>query len=129
MGVYAAMIVSILFALVMAYVASIHFRRGNLSPGTFAFWLAVWAVFIAVAATAPFWPRILAHIPIAARLFDVVVAGLIVVLAVNSFRNAVLLSRLERKLTMLVEDLALKDSVRRNDLPEEGSSDAGRDTR
>jgi hypothetical protein len=120
------MILSILFGLAMAYAATIHFRRGNLSPGAFAFWLTVWVVFLAIAATAPFWPKLLKYIPLATRLFDVVVAGLLIALAVNSFRNALFITKLERKLGDFIADLAVKEAAGRGELPDKG--EAGSET-
>ncbi|MHC4662626.1 MAG: DUF2304 family protein [Planctomycetota bacterium] len=131
MGYYPAMILLILFSLVMAYAALIHFRRGNLSPVGFAFWLVVWIILIVVGATAPFWTPFLVRMRLATRLFDVVVGGLLLLLLMNSFRNSVLVAKLNNRLGRLVEDIAMDEGARSGQIPgptkpEEGS---GEDTK
>jgi len=83
----------------------------------FIVWLGVFGLFIAFACTAPVWPGILEKFPIAARLFDIVMAVLIIALIVNSFRNAILISKLDRRLVSLTRDIALRDAEKEGNIP------------
>ncbi|TET33907.1 MAG: DUF2304 domain-containing protein [Planctomycetota bacterium] len=122
MGVLPAMILSILFSLIMAYAATIHFRKGNLSSVAYALWLVIWIAFIVTAATAPLWPRLLERFPIVMRLTDFIIQMMLVVLLISSFRNTVHVTKLERRLSRLTEDLAIKNGIESGQLPPANAS-------
>lgn len=100
-------IVAILFALWMMYFTHLHYRRHEFSRVESILWQVLWVGLVVVVV----FPRsvrfILATFSIS-RTFDLVVIVGIVILFSVTFRNYVLLKRMEHKIEELVSHEALK---------------------
>lgn len=99
-------IVAILFALWMVYFSYLHFRRGEFNRVEFALWQLIWLGLIFVVIFPASVKFILKTFSIT-RTFDlVVIVGMIILFGIT-FRNYVLLRRVERRL----EDIVRKESL------------------
>lgn len=102
----AIQLVAILFALWMIYFTFLHFRRREFSKSEFIIWLVLWIGLIVVVIYPASVKFILTTFSIS-RTFDLVVIVGIIALYGITFRNYVLLRRVERKL----EDVVRKESL------------------
>lgn len=104
-------IVAILFALWMIYFTYLHYRRHEFGRAEALFWQLLWLGLVVVV----IFPRsvkfILTTFSIS-RTFDLIVIIGIVILFGVTFRNYVILKRMERKVEDLVRTEALKGQVR-----------------
>lgn len=99
-------IVAILFALWMIYFSYLHFRRGEFNRYEFAIWEILWLGLIAIVIFPKSVQFILTTFSIT-RTFDlVVIVGMIILFGVT-FRNYVVVKRLEKKIELTVR----KDSL------------------
>ena len=100
--------VAIIFALWMIYFSYLHFRRGEFSKKEFILWEILWLglVFVVIYPGSVNFILKTFHI---VRTFDFVVVVGIVVLFGVTFRNYVLLKRLEKKIENIVRADSLKD--------------------
>jgi len=90
-------IVAVLFALIMLYFSYLHFRRGEFKKVEFGLWLIVWLGLIMVVIYPSSVDFILETFSIT-RAFDfVVVVGMVVVFGVT-FRNYVIVRRMEKRI-------------------------------
>ncbi|MFA6553689.1 MAG: DUF2304 domain-containing protein [Patescibacteria group bacterium] len=100
-------IVAILFALWMVYFSYLHFRRGEFNKLEFILWQLVWAGLVVVVIFPASVQFILKTFSIS-RTFDLIVIIAIIILFGITFRNYVIVKRIEKKLTKLVIDESLK---------------------
>lgn len=99
-------IAAILFALWMVYFTYLHFRRGEFRKIEFIFWQILWIGLIVVVLFPQSVNFLLETFSIS-RTFDLVVIVGIVILFGVTFRNYVIVKRIEKK---------VEDSVRRESL-------------
>lgn len=102
-------ILAILFVLWMTYFSYLHYRRREFSVIEFIFWMVVWIGLTVVV----FFPHSVDYFLVKFSItsaFDLVVIVGIVVLFGITFRNYVLLRRTERKVELLVRELASKEA-------------------
>lgn len=100
-------IVAIIFALWMIYFTFLHFRRGEFTKSELIIWQVLWIGLIVVVIYPNSVKFVLNTFKIS-RAFDLIVIVGMVVLFGITFRNYVLLRRVERKL----EDMVRKESLR-----------------
>lgn len=100
-------IVAIIFALWMTYFTFLHFRRKEFSKPELVVWQILWIGLIIVVLTPKSVKFILDAFKIS-RTFDLVVITGIVVLFGVTFRNYVLLRRMEKK----IEDVVRRESLK-----------------
>lgn len=100
-------VVAIIFALWMIYFTFLHFRRGEFTKSELVIWQVLWVGLVAVVIYPNSVKFILNTFKIS-RTFDLIVITGIVVLFGITFRNYVLLRRVERKF----EDMVRKESLR-----------------
>lgn len=103
-------IVAILFALWMMYFSFLHYRRKEFNRIEFALWEVLWVGLIVVVIF-PTSVRFLLDAFSITRTFDFVVVVGIVVLFGVTFRNYVIVRRVERRLEELVRKQALDKSA------------------
>jgi hypothetical protein len=99
-------ILAILFVLWMTYFSFLHYRRKEFSFWEFTFWQTAWiglAVVVIFPKTTGFITRTFGFY----RALDFLTVGAIVILLGVTFRNYVLLRRLERQLQEAVRKIAL----------------------
>lgn len=101
-------IVAIIFALWMIYFSYLHWRRNEFNKLEFIFWQILWLGLIVVVIFPGCANFILKTFSIS-RTFDLVVIVGIVVLFAISFRNYVIISRLDKKIEKLVRIESLKE--------------------
>jgi hypothetical protein len=99
------------FALGMAYVIYVDFRRRRFALAGFLFWEAVW-VGLAVVALVPDLFQPLSRALQLARLMDLVMVVAILMLVALVYRGHVRLNELSTRLERLVREQALKDFSR-----------------
>ncbi len=102
-------IVAILFALWMTYFTYLHFKRGEFGKVEAILWQVAWCGLVVVVIF-PHSVQFILNTFSISRTFDLVVIIGIVVLFGITFRNYVILKRMERK----VEDLVRTDALRGN---------------
>ena len=100
--------VAIIFALWMIYFSYLHYRRGEFSKVEFTLWEALWVGLIFVFIFPVSVKFILQAFSIT-RTFDLVVIVGVVVLFGVTFRNYVIVKRIERKLENSVRNDSLKN--------------------
>lgn len=104
-------ILAIIFALWMIYFTNLHFRRKEFTRTEFLFWMVLWVGLMLVVLFPGTVGFVLKAFSIS-RTFDLVVIVGIIVLFGVTFRNYVLLRRLEKRLEMFVRTEALdKDRI------------------
>lgn len=110
-------VASVLFALFMLYVSSIHKRKAGLSPIEMSFWYSVWFLFIVVAVF-PQWLTGIAGVFNFLRVFDmVVVVGMMFVttlLVFNYFHQRELYAKFETLLREMAIERAKKHDKKRS---------------
>lgn len=99
-------IVAILFALWMIYFSYLHFRRGEFKKVEFVLWQLLWLGLIVVVIFPKSVQFILKTFSIT-RTFDLVVIVGIIILFGITFRNYVIVKRLERKIELAVRKESL----------------------
>lgn len=105
-------ITAIIFALLMIYVALIHYKKGQLNGIEILSWIVIWVVAIFIVA----FPEILrtyAKNVLFTRVFDFMVMGgffLVISLVSASYMKS---KRNEKKLEDLVRKLALKETKKK----------------
>lgn len=102
-------IVAILFALWMIYFSYLHFRRHEFSMTELLFWQVLWVGLIAVVVY-PTSVRFILQTFSISRTFDLIVIIGIVILYGITFRNYVLLRRIERRLEEVIRLDALREA-------------------
>ncbi len=105
-------VLAIIFALWMVYFSFLHFRRGEFTKIEFISWQILWVGLIAVV----IYPRsvqfILTSFSIS-RTFDLVVVVAIVVLFGITFRNYVIVRRMEKRIEAFTREETLKTIEKR----------------
>ncbi len=101
-------IVAVFFALIMIYFSYLHFRRGEFRKIEFFFWLILWLGLIVVTVYPSSVSVFLEAFSIT-RAFDlVVVVGIVVVFGVT-FRNYVIVRRMEKRIEDFTRNESIKD--------------------
>lgn len=108
-------IFAILFACWMVYFTKLHYNRGEFRRLEFTLWMFLWAglVFVVI------FPRsvgFLLHLFSINRAFDLVVIVGVIVLFGITFRNYVIVRRLERRLEQAIRTEALTGLNNRPDV-------------
>lgn len=101
-------VVAGVFAVGMMYQAYLHFRRHDLGVGGFALWSTLWVGLLAVTLAPGFFQNFIsvAHV---ARLLDLVtIIGLLVFTGI-SYQLYIKIRGMQRTITTLVRQIALKD--------------------
>jgi len=101
-------IIAIIFALWMIYFSYLHFKRGEFNRVEFLFWQILWIGLIVVVIFPASVNFILKTFSIT-RTFDLVVIVGIVILFAITFRNYVIIKRMEKKIEDFVRKESLKD--------------------
>ncbi len=101
-------ILAILFALWMIYFSYLHFRRGEFRRIEFILWQVLWIGLVVVVLFPTSVKFILEAFSIS-RTFDLVIIVGIVVLFGVTFRNYVIVKRMERKIEEFIRKESLKD--------------------
>ncbi len=102
--------IAILFALWMTYFSYLHFRRKEFTIVEFSLWQILWIGLVIVVIFPQSVSFILRSFSIS-RTFDlVVIVGMVILFAIT-FRNLVLLKRLNRRLEDLVRASTLKPTL------------------
>jgi len=101
-------ILAIIFALWMIYFSYLHFRRGEFKRIEFVLWQLLWIGLVIVVIFPKSVKFILETFSIT-RTFDLVVVVGIVVLFGVTFRNYVIVKRIEKKVEDVIRHEALKD--------------------
>lgn len=105
-------ILAILFALWMMYFSYLHFRRKEFSLGEVLLWQVLWIGLVIVVIFPGSVSFLLRSFSIS-RTFDfVVIVGMVILYAVT-FRNLVLLKRVDRRLEDLVRSNAIDNAIRK----------------
>ena len=99
-------IVALAFCLFMIYLAFVHYKRKNLGPGEFIFWILAWCTVLFFA----LFPRVLD--PVIARLFvtrvlDLVMLAGFVILSYLGFQNHIGVKDLQKRVEQLVRQQTL----------------------
>jgi len=99
-------IVALVFCLFMLYLAFVHFKRKNLGPGEFIFWVLAWCTVLFFA----LFPRVLD--PLITRLFvtrvlDLVMLAGFVILSYLGFQNHIGVKDLQKRVEQLVRQQTL----------------------
>lgn len=102
-------LVAIIFALWMLYFSYLHFRRREFNRIEFALWQVLWLGLLVVVIVPKSVNFILQAFSIS-RTFDLVVVVGIVILFGVTFRNYVVLKRLERKIEESVRKHAIDNA-------------------
>ncbi len=99
-------IVSVLFAIIMLYVVSVHRKKKSLSPVEASFWFSSWGLFIVIAV----FPDLLSDISgflSFTRVFD-----LLIVIALMVLSSVLFLSYFKQKeLSKKLEDAVRRDAI------------------
>lgn len=103
-------IVAILFALWMTYFTYLHYKRGEFGRVEAVFWQILWFGLVVVVIF-PHSVRFILTTFSISRTFDLIVIIGIVILFGVTFRNYVILKRMERKVEDLVRTEALKGTT------------------
>lgn len=104
-------IVAIVFALWMVYFTFLHFRRKEFSLTEFTLWQMLWFGLMIVVIFPKSIRFLLATFSIS-RTFDLVVIVGIVILFGVTFRNYVIIRRIEKRVEEFVRQEALQEHVR-----------------
>lgn len=104
-------IVAIVFALWMVYFTFLHFRRKEFSVPEFMLWQLLWFGLVIVVVF-PKSIRFLLTTFSISRTFDLVVIVGIVILFGVTFRNYVIIRRIEKRVEEFVRKEALQEHVR-----------------
>lgn len=105
-------IISTLFALFMLYVVTIHGRRAMLSAVEFTMWYSLWILFILLA----LFPNLLQGITGAlnfARVFDLLIVGAFMILAVVVFLSYFTQKKNTRKLEEFIRSQAISRAAQK----------------
>ena len=105
-------IISISFALFMLYIAFLQFKRGNLNPKEFTFWLSIWTIFIFFALVPQIFTPILTRIFVA-RIMDIIMIGAFMILAYLGFQNHIGVKGLQKQIQDMVRKEAIKKTNKR----------------
>lgn len=105
-------IISISFALFMLYIAFLQFKRGNLNPKEFTFWVSIWLIFIFFALVPQVFTPLLDRIFIA-RAMDIIMIGAFMILAYLGFQNHIGVKGLQKQIQNLVRKDAIKKTNKR----------------
>lgn len=106
-------LVAIIFALWMLYFSYLHFRRGEFNRIEFFLWQVLWLGLLIVVIIPKSVNFILQAFSIT-RTFDLVVVVGVVILFGVTFRNYVVIKRLERKIEESVRKHAIDDAFNSN---------------
>lgn len=99
-------IVAVLFALIMLYLSYLHFKRNEFKKTEFIFWTILWLGLILITLV-PTSVNFIVNTFSFSRAFDfVVVVGIVVVFGVT-FRNYIIVKRLQKK----IEDYTREQSL------------------
>lgn len=101
-------IISLLFAIYMAYMAFIHWKTKNIKTTEFIFWLILWLTFIGFAMYPRLMDPILARLFIARRL-DLLMFVAFMILAYLGFQNHIGIKNLQHQVEQLVRKNAQKN--------------------
>ena len=112
----AVQLLAFAFALAMAYLSYVGFRRRHFGLGGFVFWEIIWAGLVVVS-LAPGLFQPLARTFRVARLLDLVVVVGMLVLGAVTYQNYVTVQRLRRQVERLVRDLALAEVLEASKTP------------
>jgi hypothetical protein len=96
------------FALAMAYLSYVAFRKRHFGIGGFVFWEIIWAGLVVVS-LAPELFQPLTRTFRVARLMDLVVVVGMLVLGAATYQTYVTVERLRRQVERLVRELALSE--------------------
>lgn len=100
-------VISISFAIFMLYIAFLQFKRNNLNPKEFGFWVTVWLAFIFFALVPGVFTPLLAKIFIA-RAMDILMIVAFMILAYLGFQNHIGVKALQKQIQNLVRQQAIK---------------------
>ncbi len=98
----------ITLALIMIYFALLHYRRKEINGTEMAAWFVIWVLAIVVIVF-PDLLRTFSQTFLFARLFDLVVAGVLLLVVVMVSRSYITTRKLEKKLEELVRKESLRD--------------------
>jgi hypothetical protein len=104
-------LIAIIFALWMMYFSYLHYRRGEFNRIEFALWQVLWLGLLVVVIM-PKSVQFLLNAFSITRAFDLVVIVGIVILFGITFRNYVIIKRLERKIEDSVRQHAIRDAAK-----------------
>lgn len=105
-------IVASFFSMLMLFLAFTQFKRKNIGPGEFIFWVLCWLSVIIFS----FFPRVLDPIVggrFVARALDAVMLIAFIILSYLGFQNHIGVKSLERQIETLIREIALKDSKKK----------------
>ncbi len=102
----AIQIIALIFVLWMTYFSFLHFRRHEFSLWEFSFWQIIWLGLAAVVLF-PGPTKLVIEKLHFTRAFDLLTAGGILILFGATFRNYVIIRRIDRRLEELTRKLAL----------------------
>lgn len=105
-------IVAFAFCLFMIYLSFVHYKRGNLNPAEFIFWVLAWTTVIFFA----FFPRVLD--PFVARLFvtrvlDLVMLAGFIILSYLGFQNYIGVKSLQKQIQIIISQQAIKNAKKK----------------
>lgn len=101
-------IIAVIFALIMIYVAYLHYRRSEINGLEMLFWLSAWtcAVFIALF---PEIFRVFSTTIAISRAFDLAMIGGFILITPLTYMAYVRTKKLEKKFEEVIRQNALKD--------------------
>lgn len=105
-------IIAVIFALIMIYVAYLHYRRNEINGLEMLFWLSAWtsAVFIALF---PEIFRVFSATIAISRAFDLAMIGGFLLITPIVYMAYIRTKRIEKKLEELVRGVAKKEFKKR----------------
>ena len=102
-------IIATSFAGFMLYVAFLHFKKGNISPVEFYFWVVTWFAFIFFA----LFPRVLDPILstlFIARAMDLLMIVAFMILTVLGFFNHLSIKKMQHQLEKMIRSDSFKNA-------------------
>lgn len=100
------------FSMLMLFMAFTQFKRKNIGPGEFGFWVFCWISVIVFA----FFPRVLDPIVggrFVARALDAVMLIGFIILSYLGFQNHIGIKSMQREIETLVREMAIKEKKKK----------------
>lgn len=107
-SIFGVQIISISFAFFMLYITFVHFKRSNLNPKEFLFWVILWSGFIILTIRPGLLDPILQKLFIT-RAMDLLMIGAFMILSYLGFQNHIGIKNTQKKMESLIRQLSIKD--------------------
>jgi len=105
-------ITGVVFALIMIYFATLHYKRKTLNGMEIGVWIIIWSLVIIISIFPAIF-RIYSQAIAVSRLLDILIAGGFILVLALTAASYIRTKRLEKKLEELIRKLAIRESQKK----------------